>query len=1630
MGSSHSAPRRVSSRRFRRRSSDPPSSPSSNSFGGDYEQAAAAAAAAANNNAANGNATNLPQRWPTSEELPSLLEENGADNSQRSDPGDNSEHSSVHSIHEPLTNNSNSRTGKYTELSVIQSGQVLHQEDMNVFPSEEFSVPGIPEASEEFVISSSKPNEQTQVWTNQYPDGYRDDDSATMDYSVPTSMPVLDFYPHGSRNSEWMGRSIETLILGYSSPVPILCLPQDEDYQQNEDLSFWGPVRRRSTVSTLGSSAGAGGGNDNTASNSNRRGSLGSFPGSRRGSLVGSGNMHGGTLANYYSRRNRNEGSGHSRSGTIARAMRRGATGASASETERSSHSHTGVTRSNTMQRRGTGSSTTTSMLDGGSGHSSSGARREGSGHSRSGTRREESGHSRTGMSRTAQRSGTGSSAAPLQDGSGHSRNGGGGGGGGLTRSEHSATGGMSSRPMNRRGTGSSAPMNRRGSSSHGPAYRRRMSATPSNGVEASGNRGGPNVALSLIARQTTGKFITRNRMPPVKRLRKLGGHALFNNLDKPAGGMCSEVAFLNEVIDSGDWAETKTVVSRIAPRLIGDPAALAQEQMGGERETPIDDPNLPPTASRFYAGGGRLGLERDAFVQAGGIQVIIRVFREASFVGAEMARSYDARDVPEELVVSRLTLCWNEVMASLRELVYAIPSLVEDGDIFDNGEFLPFLFTLLSHDSCFDGAATLIEEIVSLQLNASPPPAPADDDVDMQLPGHYPTVRVSPPSTFFLGNVPDLYKLWRGFSCRQLAHFSRILALLIFEPEDRQLLESPAVLKSIELLQLRRNRAARAGRDSTIDLNQSILIGDETLAPRLLRLLSIMNYAPSIRRTTPYVVMARYPVIADTLIMLGLSELDQWKEVERVEKLARKMLDEDYEDENEDDNGGRNRHVNELGNVAEMMEELVGGLMGPQAATNQLARILMVLAQAQISRLIPGMPRDGSDGGLGENVLNPSDPGLMSEQMIGRRIMSLSPGNIGFDENGRSPVDENGQRHPASSRSRIQTPQDAANLLQLNAFLLGPFQVEVLFVLCTLLGGRRKIDTQELLKKHGIISVLDEMFHRLPWAAATASQQSNSEGDTGDSADEEDPYANALSGQGGECTPENALCVQYLRLLHNFCDRDCDNYAGRRLLLSQGERNHVFERGNPNDVSQLQPGLLSKITTALIGEVDESPYRFWLASCIESYLRGSSPAEQVFVAQSGLLKHLVKDITSDFLHCAGSLQTSFDLLGELCKGNSEVIHLLVKDLDEESFRKLMSVAAANLVDSNVFLRSLLLTMERMSASRRLMPLHLDPECFAMRQGTWKSQSGVDSRAYVTHSWWDTEVKEPSKTEEINGKAENLQTPTERKQDKARASDWFPSSAMITAYRMRPPGTIDPSLTGLHDGVGHFGWVFTPFGETLATATHEPNTVERLSWFLAANQTRLLRDLLGVVDLRNINHENICCLNTAVVIAIFASRRNELGNLLQDLGRLNIEERETKRRARNASSDDNVIDRAFAQALKYMDMDEKIAPAPYARRASVSRRASLTYYGTKGEIGDKNDVLRNFREVLWFWIEYYTHRGRDRLSLEYSSHLRFQEWVDVVSLLSADDSSPTSLVHQPVRLPRSPYGRSARVFDR
>jgi hypothetical protein len=1308
------------------------------------------------------------------------------------------------------------------------------------------------------------------------------------------------FYPQPSRQYEWMGRSIESLVLAHVANAPPLQLQRDDEYYDTtidggggaDDYNYG--TRRRSTASTF----------------ARRRSSQGSsFPGGRRGSLslVGASGgpaVHGGTLANYYSRR---------RPMIIP------------TDVDRSYSYHGG----NNEQRQG-----------------------------------------------------------------------------------------------------------RRGSTSHAPMYRRRSSMAGSGGgaedinaarayVGAKG--GGPNVVLTLLARETTGKSWFGRNVPATECLRSMGGHALYAALDKPAGGIATEVAFLAAAIDTGDWTETQTIISRLAPRIIGDPMATLPN---GERSR-IDDPSLPPTAPRFYAGGGRAGLERDAFVHAGGVEVIIRVFREKSFVGQEMAQSYDARDLSPEIVATRLAPCWNEALASLRELVFSIPSLVDDRIISDGGELLPFLFTLLSHDSCFDAAAALIEEILALLSQSPQQSAQAESESTSDIPDFRPVGRVYPPTTFYLGNVPDLYKLWMGFNCRQLAHFCRILALLVFEPEDRQLLESPAVLKSLELLRLRRNRAVRAARDSTVDMNQAILLGDEELIIRLLKLLRIMNFAPSMQKSTPYHVMALYPFISDTLVMLGLGELDNWSEVDRQEKLARKLLDGDGQ------LVGVEPLLSELATVADMLEGLSETLSQP---SDQIGHIIHVISAAQHNGVIVGRGR-GRFGQIPDHIASAEDQesaaaalrlrgvsvdsatiqdlasvaNILTDQVLFRRLYQSNHDDLGGLIHDQNVVAEEHQH----ARYFINTPEDSANSLQFNAIILGSYQVEVLFVFCTLLGGRRKLDTQNVLEKHGLIPLLEDMFQRLPWFKNESIADHD---DSHDRAEGESLHSQGMHGPGCECTPESALYVQYLRFLHNFCDRDCDNYGGRRLLLSPSERAMIFN--SPSHVeSAVKPGLLSKLIGAFINESDESPYRFWLASCIESYLRGSSPNEQMFAAQSGLMKHLIDDVSSDRLHCAGSLQTSFDLLGELGKGHADVVRLMVNDLDEKGFRKLMSVAAANLVDSNVFIRSLLLTLERVSVSHSNLPLHINPQSSGMVGSTWTSQSGYTARSFLTHSWWEAQPYSAGSHALKNDSAEATF-------DEARPTDWFPSQEYLDVS-LSPLINVNLFSSSQEDSVGHYGWVFSPSGDTLASSAYLPNSVERLSWFLAANQARLLRDLLGVVDLRNINHENICCLNTAVVVAMFANRRQQLAVLLDELREMNDIEKESKRQRASSTvshnTGDDIVDRAFAQAVRYLDLENQRDMPAYARISSINHNGSST--ANTAQIGDRSDVIRNFREVIWFWKEYYAHRGRDRLSLEFSSHLRFQEWNHVIFLLTLDDGSPTALARGPARLPRSPYQRAARIAD-
>lgn len=175
---------------------------------------------------------------------------------------------------------------------------------------------------------------------------------------------------------------------------------------------------------------------------------------------------------------------------------------------------------------------------------------------------------------------------------------------------------------------------------------------------------------------------------------------------------------------------------------------------------------------------------QRECFVRWGGVELLLRLF-EKPFVAHSDARNYTNPDVGRKCEV------WNETLVILREVCFAIPSLSEK--VFGMPHIV-FLFTMLSHQSVFDNTMNLLEEILA-----------ARDD------------------TFQLSLIPDVYSLFDKFSARQLAHFCRVLSLLLFEPEDRLVMEGSAVLHSVELLHLRRNRMAK-NFSGIVERNQSLV--------------------------------------------------------------------------------------------------------------------------------------------------------------------------------------------------------------------------------------------------------------------------------------------------------------------------------------------------------------------------------------------------------------------------------------------------------------------------------------------------------------------------------------------------------------------------------------------------------------------------------------------------------------------------------------------------------------------------------------------------------------------------------------------------------------------------------------
>ncbi|KAI2659183.1 Short transient receptor potential channel 4-associated protein [Labeo rohita] len=251
-------------------------------------------------------------------------------------------------------------------------------------------------------------------------------------------------------------------------------------------------------------------------------------------------------------------------------------------------------------------------------------------------------------------------------------------------------------------------------------------------------------------------------------------------------------------------------------------------------------------------------------------------------------------------------------------------------------------------------------------------------------------------------------------------------------------------------------------------------------------------------------------------------------------------------------------------------------------------------------------------------------------------------------------------------------------------------YKVEVLYVLCVLLMGRQRNQVHKMLAEFRLIPGLNNLFDKLIWRKYTTSNH-------------------VVHGQNEncDCSPEISFKIQFLRLLQSFSDHHENKY----LLLNAQELNELSAislKANIPEVEALvntdrslvcdgKKGLLTRLLTVMKREPPDSSFRFWQARAVESFLRGAtSYADQMFLLKRGLLEHILFCIIDSGCKSRDVLQSYFDLLGELMKFNIDAFKRFNKYVNtEEKFQVFLTQINSSLVDSNMLVRCIVLSLDR-----------------------------------------------------------------------------------------------------------------------------------------------------------------------------------------------------------------------------------------------------------------------------------------------------------------------------------------------
>lgn len=248
----------------------------------------------------------------------------------------------------------------------------------------------------------------------------------------------------------------------------------------------------------------------------------------------------------------------------------------------------------------------------------------------------------------------------------------------------------------------------------------------------------------------------------------------------------------------------------------------------------------------------------------------------------------------------------------------------------------------------------------------------------------------------------------------------------------------------------------------------------------------------------------------------------------------------------------------------------------------------------------------------------------------------------------------------------------------------------DIFLLLSLLLSGKFRDEVQGRLVRSDCLIKLPRVFREVVWVVFQGHSNLLIQGSTVGSRD--------------ECCLDMFVRIQFLRFIYSIAD----NHQNRYLLLSSediAKLQIVAEKQGiefPKSIQELvdqqlfvaDEGVLMALISSLKQEPASSCVRFWITRALEAFLRGETISlNQAFLLEQKLVEDTVSLIISGCIQNEMVMQGSFDFLSTLMKFNLQAFERCNRVLDcTDKLRTLIRLTADNLVDSNMFLRCIILT--------------------------------------------------------------------------------------------------------------------------------------------------------------------------------------------------------------------------------------------------------------------------------------------------------------------------------------------------